>query len=74
MGMNAIRYIRRFKPRHDKITNVMAVGAVGGLIGAALLTSDEALCTTKLLRLAGGAIAGGLSGLLLPRLFYPREW
>ena len=68
---------RDFMPRYDKITNAMKVGAVGGVIGVAVLTMDESVSMSKLLKLVGGAVTGGLVGLLTMNAANrndPRKW
>jgi len=64
---------RDFMPRHDRTAASVMLSVVGAFVGLAILTRDEPMSTEKLLKLAGGAVAAGLCGLLLPDTD-PRKW
>ena len=65
---------KEFMPRSDLIAKKIAIGAVGGLVGIVLLTLDEPLSMTKLLKVAGGAVIGAVVGFFRPDKRDARKW
>jgi len=55
----------------------ITTGVISGIAGAVILTLDEPVSGAKLLKIARGAVVGGLAGLLMGNVVNrndPRKW